>query len=58
MRPVLPAKHLPERVPLEKRGVIEIPLVRVKDIHRIAGDLAEKPNGQKQKNAGYKKRLA
>jgi hypothetical protein len=55
---MLPPKHFPQGVLLKKRGVIEVPLIRVKDIHRIAGDLAEKPNGQKQKSAGHKKRLA
>src|SRR5579862_8603450 len=55
MWPMLPPKHFPEGVLLKKRGVIEVPLIRVKDIHRIAGDLAEKPNGQRQMRAGHKK---
>src|SRR5438309_7548767 len=33
---MLPPEHLPQRVPLKKCCIIEVPLVHIKDIYRIA----------------------
>ncbi len=50
VRPVLPAKHLPQRMLLEQRSVIEIPLVAEKHIHRVTGDPSEKPRCRDDEN--------
>jgi hypothetical protein len=48
MGPVLPTKDLPQRMPFEKNGVIEVPLVSEKQIHRITINQPEKTGTRKK----------
>lgn len=49
---MLPSEHLPNRVLLEKCGVIEFPLVREEDVDCIFRDQAKQARGEDSEGNG------
>src|SRR5262249_37322249 len=49
MRSVLPAEHLPQRMLLKERGIVEFPLVRIEDVDRVLRDQKKHPGREREK---------